>query len=518
MKRSIVLFLVAFLVTAGVFSAYFYLNNANSAADAAAASSGTATAQGTGAPQQQQAATPGKTDGEQGAVAGQQQPTDAGAAPSASTPGAPSAQGQGDSAPAVAPARDAEPPADGAGSAAVGEQPGQTPADPVADAIAALPPVQLPEGVKPHNRAHEAAILTMERLKQNPVAQTIQQLVAAQQVSPEAAAVIEQWLAKNTPGAISEIGDALVVDPANPYHKTKLFRYRIAAAGGGDDLLLDIETDWKQTTAGVVHAAIVSADKTVVADSRDSWSVAEAFIHSVAGGNMKQARRMVKGKGVSPAKLAGLCMIFEEGCFVLCRQTPLRRTALINGKASYLVYVVPGDAPDSPKLESNLIALGLDLDNDQWKVSMVGTDNLLNIYLDYAQKEGGRYFPIVENPKGGESLALYFAFDDSTLTPRSDKQLQIVAEILKETGGKLDIAGHTDDQGSDEYNLALSRRRAESVREALIAHGVAPTQITTKGLGKNEPRKFITEAENEDEVEAIRGENRRAEIYLDFES
>ncbi len=515
MKRSIVLFLVAFLVTAGAFSAYFYLNNANSTAEASAASANSASVPESQTPQQQQAATPGNPNhAGQGATAGQQ-PSGGDAA---STPGADSAQRQSTGTLPVTSADGAEGTQDAAGSAGAGEQPTQTPADPVADAIAALPPVQLPEGVKPHNRAHEAAILTMERLKQNPAAQTIQQLVAAQQVSPEAAAVIEQWLAKYTPEGIAEIGDALVVDPANPYHKTKLFRYRIASTQGGDDLLLDIETDWKQTTATVVHAAIVSADKTVVADSRDSWSVAEAFIHSVAGGNMKQARRMVKGKGVSPAKLAGLCMIFEEGSFVLCRQTPLRRTALINGKASYLVYVVPGDAPDSPKLESNLIALGLDLDNDQWKVSMVGTDNLLNIYLDYAQKEGGRYFPIVENPKGGESLALYFAFDDSTLTPRSDKQLQIVAEILKETGGKLDIAGHTDDQGSDEYNLALSRRRAESVREALIAHGVAPTQITTKGLGKNEPRKFITEAENEDEVEAIRGENRRAEIYLDFES
>lgn len=510
MKRSIVLFLIAFLVTAGVFSAYFYLNNANSAADAAAAASASAEAAPDSAPQtpagQQQAAT--STPTAPGADTQQQQPQ---AAATASSSDSASAE----------PATDTDPQAP-AGQDVATETP-ETPAadtetDPVAAAIAALPPAQLPADVTPHNRAHEAAILTMERLKQSDAARTLPLLVAAQQVSPEAAAVIEQWLANHTPGAIEEIGDALVVDPRNPYQKTKLFRYRIASAQGGEELLLDIETDWKQTQAIVKHAAIVSADKTVVADSRDSWSVAEAFIHSVAGGNMKQARRMVKGKGVSPAKLAGLCMIFEEGSFVLCRHTPLRRTALIDGKASFLVYVVPGDAPDSPKLESNLIALGLDMENDQWKVSMVGTDNLLNIYLDYAQKEGGRYFPIVENPKGGESLALYFAFDDSTLTPRSDKQLQIVAEILKETGGKLDIAGHTDDQGSDEYNLALSRRRAESVRASLIAHGVAPSQITTKGLGKNEPRKFITEAENEEEVEAIRGENRRAEIYLDFES
>ena len=135
-----------------------------------------------------------------------------------------------------------------------------------------------------------------------------------------------------------------------------------------------------------------------------------------------------------------------------------------------------------------------------------------------AQKEGGRYFPIVKNPKGGESLALYFDFDDSSLTPRSDRQLKIVADILRESKGKLDIAGHTDDLGTEEYNIKLSERRAESVRQTLIKYGVDSSQITTKGLGKNEPRQLVSESDNEEILDAKRGENRRAEIYLDFES
>ena len=138
--------------------------------------------------------------------------------------------------------------------------------------------------------------------------------------------------------------------------------------------------------------------------------------------------------------------------------------------------------------------------------------------MQSAQAEGGRYCPLVKNPKGGQSIALYFAFDDSSLTPRSIKQLQIVAKILIDGKGKLDIAGHTDDQGSEQYNLELSRRRAEAVRQVLIEQGVSPDQITTKGLGKNEPRNPITATDDESQVEYKRGENRRAEIYLDFES
>ena len=115
-------------------------------------------------------------------------------------------------------------------------------------------------------------------------------------------------------------------------------------------------------------------------------------------------------------------------------------------------------------------------------------------------------------------MALYFDFDDANLTPRSERQLQIVADILRESKGKLDIAGHTDDLGTEEYNLKLSERRAESVRQVLIKFGVAPEQITTKGLGKNEPRQLLSETDDEDQMDFKRGENRRAEIYLDFES
>ena len=70
--------------------------------------------------------------------------------------------------------------------------------------------------------------------------------------------------------------------------------------------------------------------------------------------------------------------------------------------------------------------------------------------------------------------------------------------------------------GSERYNLTLSQRRAESVRNALVGFGVAADKISTEGLGKSQPRRTYSEQDSEQQVDYIRGENRRAEIYLDF--
>lgn len=481
MKRSIVLFLLTFLVTAGVVGTFYYYKSqaipqkpADSASVAESKPESSATEKDSEAATKPEAETSVQKDAEDKPAEVPELPL---VIPDIDEP--------------TEPQEPAEP-----------EQPTEEEQEDT-----------LPEGVKANNEAHKAALIAVEKFKSDDPATAVQKMLDKKQMSPQAAAVITQWLKENEPSGVEEIGDI-----RNHADGTKTYRYRITTANGEYDLLLDVLTDKAGRNPFISGARPTPSDKTMLSASSDSMTVAEAFIQAVREGNMSKARAMVNNKLVSAATLAGLCMIFEEGTFVLSSKTPIRNTVLNPRAAMYLVYVVPSDNPDAPKVEANHIAMSLNRLDSSWQITGVGTDRLLDIYLTGAQKEGGRYFPIVKNPKGGESLALYFDFDDASLTPRSERQLQIVADILRESKGKLDIAGHTDDRGTEEYNLKLSEQRAESVRLVLVKYGVAPAQITTKGLGKNQPRQLITETDDEEKLDFKRGENRRAEIYLDFES
>jgi outer membrane protein OmpA-like peptidoglycan-associated protein len=79
-----------------------------------------------------------------------------------------------------------------------------------------------------------------------------------------------------------------------------------------------------------------------------------------------------------------------------------------------------------------------------------------------------------------------FAYDSAELGGGAVEQLQKVATLIRRNpGATFTLEGYTDSFGSDEYNLDLSRRRAEAVKSYLVqALGINPRQITTRGYGK----------------------------------
>jgi len=81
-----------------------------------------------------------------------------------------------------------------------------------------------------------------------------------------------------------------------------------------------------------------------------------------------------------------------------------------------------------------------------------------------------------------------FAFDKATLSPEAFRNVDKLADFLKKHPNRsVLIEGHTDSVGSDEYNLDLSEKRADAVRNALVAKGVGEERITPKGYGKKYP-------------------------------
>jgi outer membrane protein OmpA-like peptidoglycan-associated protein len=92
-----------------------------------------------------------------------------------------------------------------------------------------------------------------------------------------------------------------------------------------------------------------------------------------------------------------------------------------------------------------------------------------------------------------DSKSIRFDFDKSDIKPEYRDTLNRIAGILMTLKGyTINVYGYTDDVGSQTYNLQLSQRRAEAVRDFLAQAGIFPTIMSTRGFGKSDPRVAAT--------------------------
>jgi outer membrane protein OmpA-like peptidoglycan-associated protein len=103
---------------------------------------------------------------------------------------------------------------------------------------------------------------------------------------------------------------------------------------------------------------------------------------------------------------------------------------------------------------------------------------------------------------------LNFEFATTHLTPTSIATIDHLADALKaHPAATIEIEGHTDSIGMPAANQRISLERADAVRSALVARGVAADRITTKGLGDEQPLASNDTAEG-------RAKNRRTEVIV----
>gem|GEM_PF-1903544 len=101
-----------------------------------------------------------------------------------------------------------------------------------------------------------------------------------------------------------------------------------------------------------------------------------------------------------------------------------------------------------------------------------------------------------------------FVFDKTDIVQGTDKELKNVIQFLKKYPEIIiEISGHTDEKGSNEYNQKLSERRAEKVKQLIVNQGISPLRIRTTGLGES---KFI----KDNKTDYGRQENRRVEFRI----
>jgi outer membrane protein OmpA-like peptidoglycan-associated protein len=120
----------------------------------------------------------------------------------------------------------------------------------------------------------------------------------------------------------------------------------------------------------------------------------------------------------------------------------------------------------------------------------------------------------IEVVRDGDNLLLVmpgditFATNSAAISPNFNPVLQDVALVVNEYEKTvLLIKGHTDDTGTEQYNQMLSERRANAVKNLMIAYGVNSQRITTVGLGEYQPKVPNTSETN-------RQLNRRVELEI----
>ena len=104
------------------------------------------------------------------------------------------------------------------------------------------------------------------------------------------------------------------------------------------------------------------------------------------------------------------------------------------------------------------------------------------------------------------NATIYFEFDKSNLTSKSIQTLKSTVNALNENSSiQITLAGHADERGTREYNLALGQRRAETVSDYLVLNGISKSRITVKSYGEERP---VVSGQDEKSY----SKNRRVEI------
>ncbi|QDG52585.1 OmpA family protein [Persicimonas caeni] len=112
---------------------------------------------------------------------------------------------------------------------------------------------------------------------------------------------------------------------------------------------------------------------------------------------------------------------------------------------------------------------------------------------------------------------VFFEYNKADIQEKSFDLLNEVAQVIKDNPRikKIEIQGHTDHKGSDDYNMELSDKRAKSVHDYLVEQGVDADRLTSKGYGETDPLVPLEEGqEDKDETEEAAAQNRRVEFVI----
>ncbi len=160
-------------------------------------------------------------------------------------------------------------------------------------------------------------------------------------------------------------------------------------------------------------------------------------------------------------------------------------------KDPYLYWYYPKELPEADRAVGQARDAGKDMQcPDEFNAVREMKDNAYELYAACRDKEA----IAMANEAAAKARALcvfrdvHFDFDKATLTEHARKILDKNIRTLKNNPRmKVRIAGHACQHGSESYNLALSKRRVNAVKEYLVKGGIAPERLSTSAYGDRRP-------------------------------
>lgn len=160
-----------------------------------------------------------------------------------------------------------------------------------------------------------------------------------------------------------------------------------------------------------------------------------------------------------------------------------------------VIRIVGDDGSNQKEISRNDGSFSFRLNRGVHYVMKAGAKGYLNVKQEFvsgSEEEDADYavdfiLAAVNKPQVVENI--FYDFDKATLRPESKAALDEMVQMLNENPNvTIEMGAHTDRKGSDEYNVNLSNRRAQSVVDYLIAKGINPARLTSKGYGESVPK------------------------------
>jgi len=160
-----------------------------------------------------------------------------------------------------------------------------------------------------------------------------------------------------------------------------------------------------------------------------------------------------------------------------------------------IIRIVGNDGSNRKEIARNDGSFQFPLQRDVKYVMLAGAKGYLNAKQEFQSddaEEDAEYnvdFILASINKPVVIDNIFYDFDKATLRPESKKALDEMVQVMRDNPNiTIEMAAHTDRKGSENYNIRLSQRRAQSVIDYLIAAGINADRLQAQGYGKSRPK------------------------------